>query len=100
MANELINGAGAGMVQPPEAADPNAGKTPTWGYGADGAKLFHLAAGEGLPAGYEDSPTKVAKAEAPPVVMTEPEAADEPAVEGEAPKKRGRPPKPKDETPA
>jgi hypothetical protein len=34
-------------------------KIPTWGYSADGAKLFNLAEGENLPPGWHDSPAKV-----------------------------------------
>lgn len=35
---------------------------PTWGYAADGAKLFQLEEGEELPAGFVDSPAKLKKA--------------------------------------
>ena len=34
-------------------------KVPTWGYSAEGARLFDLAPGEGLPPGWSDSPAKV-----------------------------------------
>lgn len=66
MANSLINGTEGGMASPQVEPDPNAGKVPTWGYGVDGAKLFHLDPGTGLPAGYEDHPDKVGAAPAAP----------------------------------
>ena len=70
MANSLINGTEGGMVAPLAEPDPTAGKVPTWGYGADGPKLFYLDPGAGLPAGYEDNPDKVIAAPAKKAKLT------------------------------
>ena len=59
MANSLINGASGDIAPQTVESDPNAGKVPTWGYGVDGAKLFHLDPGAALPTGYEDHPDKI-----------------------------------------
>jgi len=58
MANSLINGTEAAVSPPVPAAQPAA--VPTWGYDAKtgDAKLFELAPGGKLPAGYVDSPDK------------------------------------------
>lgn len=34
-------------------------RVPTWGYNDDGGKIFDLAEGQKLPAGYVDTPAKV-----------------------------------------
>lgn len=53
-------------------------KVPTWGYNADGSKLFELAPGEALPPGFVDSPVKVETVVVEPV--EEPDASDELAM--------------------
>ena len=114
MANSLINGTEGAMAAPSdEGSDPHAGLTPTWGYHYETAagKLFHVKPGEAIPEGYVDSPAKckgrpgdVGSLPAA-TVPTDPAAVSDAELERltapdettDTPKRRGRPPKVKND---
>lgn len=90
--HSLNNGAGVGESSPPANSEDNmSDKIPTWGYKGSESKLFELAPGEALPAGWADSPV------AAPVAAPEPKkpkgkksesesetATEEAAVDGDS----------------